>query len=227
MIKSVQFCQSGRAHLNISIDTWEVTIVAISITLLLFIIGLHSKRQPNLIIIGGGGGPPVNAGDQDVSVVSIDIINMPTFSVMKADRGSAVIDYVRIFDPILEKYIGPYLLWSVDGSQDLFQSVMIKSGEEAHLNVFAKSRQSDEYFILSGKDLSKKLSLSDYKYDEIYREFSIHLFNKGGVIKKFDFNARNQKGVQHLGLIYKKTLDFRIELIKSAFIELREAFSIK
>lgn len=211
--------------MTISTDTFIGITFGAVIAFIFFILGLYIRSRPKLIYTGGGCFT-VRVDDQDVMVSHLRITNKPTFWGMKVLRAPAKIDNVRLYDPILKIFVGTCLLWSAEDSRELTRKITIESGDKASLNVVAKDRFSDEYFIPQGKNLDIKLDKPANTFNDHNKEYSIHITEVTGVITKFDIIVSNQKGSQSVGLRCKKTIYDRLQHIKKALRKLRYAFSI-
>lgn len=210
--------------MSLSNDTWAIIgiLFTIFIALIFFVIGLRVGK-PKLMAQGSSSGM-TGIPNKDVMVTSLSISNLPTFWGMRMNRGPAQLESARLYDPSLKEYVGPILLWVVEGTQELSQKCTIQAGKQGQLCVFAKERYTKDYFIPTGKSLTCELNRPTVTFDELKKDFSVHLRDVIGHEYKFDIIVRNND--QSIGVGYKMTMHTRLRHIKNAFISLRRAFSI-
>ncbi len=211
--------------MNLSSDAWAIigVLFTIIVALIFFILGLRVEK-PKLVAQGSGSGT-VRIPNRDVMATSLNVSNLPTFWGMKVNRGTAEINSARLYDPSLREYVGPVLLWQENGSQELNAKCTIEPGTQGRLYVFAKDRHEKEYFIPSGKSLDAELNRPTNTWADQRKDFSVHLFDSIGRVYKFDIIARNSD--QSVSVGYKMTMHTRVQLVKSAFGDLRRAFTIR
>jgi len=197
-------------------------IVTLVVALISFYLGI-SRKKPKLIGTGSGSGS-IRIPGKDVMASSITIRNDPTFWGMRISRDLAKIDSARLYDYELKEYVGPSLNWKVDGSNDLAGQVTIESGKQASLYVFAKERHNQDFFVFSLPSLDAELPKYLTTYDNLKRDFSIHLFDRIGRKYKFNITVRNSDISVSIG--FKLTFHSRFQMISQAYRLLLRAFSL-
>src|SRR5688572_14091906 len=79
-----------------------------------FLLGYRSRR-PKLLLQGHGSGSNPAAG-RDLMLTEVYIYNNPSFCGLKVNRDTAVITTAHIYDPELDEFVGPSLVWRKDDS---------------------------------------------------------------------------------------------------------------
>lgn len=175
--------------MSISSDTVIEIIAAIALSVVTFWIGYAAKR-PRLENHGGGTGS-ISIPNRDIMATSVYIYNHPSFFGLKVRREPATITSARIYDPELKEYVGPVLRWAKDGSDELEQEVIINTGKQRRLYLFAKERYDNKFFIFSAEKLNTDLPRQTDKYTDKKKEFTLVLFDDIGKKYKFNLIVRN------------------------------------
>lgn len=175
--------------MSLSVDT-IITISTVVFSIVAFWVRCSAKR-PRPRIIGSSTGS-ISVPNRDVMASSIHIHNDPFFFGFRVRREPATITSARIYDLELKEYVGPVLMWAKDGSHELEREVIINSGKQRRLYLFAKDRYSEEYFILSVDKLNTDLPRLPDKYKDKKKEFRLVLFDEEGRTYKFNLTVRNR-----------------------------------
>ena len=160
-----------------------------------------------------------------VTASSIQVDNQPSFWGMRIPRETARIVSARIYDPSLQRCVGPALRWSRDGSNPLEQEISLEAGQSAHLFVFAKERKTSEYFIFPFTALNEDLVGPLYKYRDAKKDFSVVLCDEIGREYRFDIVVRNSD--HFVEIEFKLTWRARLAMILGAFRLLGRALWFK
>jgi hypothetical protein len=198
-------------------------LFTIVVAVIFFIWGLTVKK-PKLVSTGAGSGG-ISVPNKDIMASNIVVYNKPSLFGIKIDREPARITSARIYDPALQEFVGPSLMWGKNGSQELEREHTIESGRQGNLYLFAKERHSEEYFVFSAVSLNTEISRPTTKYKDNKKDFSVVLRDTIGRKYRFDIAVRN--GDQSVSVSFKITWHARLNMLREGFGLLIAAFRFK
>lgn len=169
-----------------------VTVADVVVKAVFLVLGFwlgYSSKRPTLDVQGVGSSG-VQVPNKDVMTTYASIYNRSSFFGLPVNREAATIVAAFIYDPELEETVSS-LLWLSDDGQKLIRECTIGSGRGAKIYLFAKERNSDEFFVFAPNNLNDELPKQLTKYKDKKKDFSLILVDVNRRRYTFELTVRN------------------------------------
>ncbi len=214
----------GNKRLDVNLNSiWDSLIwflVGAAFSVLLF--WLRYRIQKPKLRVSGSGSSSKRPDGEDIMLTYVNIWNEPSFLGIRFDRGTAKIAHARLFDMAAHQYVGPVLQWNSNSEESgLANAVEIETGKTATVNLFAKLRYANEYFIHTAPSAREKWHPTPAVFDRTRRWFRLDVADTIGRVYKFEFVVAGLD--QSVGVGFRITPSQRVGMIADSIRTMRRA----